>query len=197
MTHSSPTSSQDSASIDDRDLVFLRQESLSASDQALTIKGFAVATTALLVGFALSDNETPKSHKILLFLGVQLLQVVLVLMIGARRRQHANAVAYQNVFCSHVSNYEDRIKRLRGKIDLPVDRWYASSEKLLVLVLSLIGCAGSFAQLASRGEISIWLVIATWVINALATFVAVWQATSKTTIGVLIDEAEAIWKKLD
>ena len=184
-------------SIDERDVEHLFEESLHASDQALTVKGFAIATTALLVNNALSSTSSPVSHRIFLFLGVEMLQVVLVLMIGARRRKQAHAIAYQNVFIAPDSRYETRMKRLRQSGRLPLDTWFAASESLLIVLLASVGCIGSMSQLASDHHPGVMIISVTWLINIVAGVIALWQAVFKASISDLIEESEALWRSVD
>lgn len=173
----------------------LREDARRASDQALTIKGFGIATAALLAGFALSDADVPPNNRLALFSGLQLLQVVLSLMVRARREQQAHLIAYELVYGSSTSAYEQRIGRLRTrkKGRISVDRWFEVSEGALVVVLAVVGAVGTVANLwgASRPMQVIALTV-----NAIAILIAGYLAIRKRTIGQLIEGCRQEWQEL-
>lgn len=173
----------------------LREDSRRASDQALTIKGFGIATAAVLVGFALSEPEVSANNRLALFCGLQLLQVVLSLMVRARRQQQAHLLAYETVFDSTPSTYEMRMKKLRQLQNgtISVDRWFAVSEGALVLILAAVGTVGTVSNL-SGAEVPMQIFAVA--INALALLVASIFALRRRTIGHLIEDCEREWLKL-
>lgn len=173
----------------------LREDGRRAADQALTIKGFGIATAALLAGFALSDAEVPPNNRLALFSGLQLLQVVLSLMVRARREQQAHLIAYELVFGSTTSAYEQRIERLRRlrKGNIRVDRWFAISEGSLVIVLAAVGTVGTVANLSGASQL---MQIIALTVNALALLLAGFLAVRKRTIGQLIEQCRQDWLAL-
>ena len=172
--------------------VVLREDMRRANDQALTIKGFGIATAALLVGFALSDAKVPASNRLALFSGLQLLQIILTLMIGARRRQHAHLIAYQLEF-DHTRPYELRMEQLRAMKSLSLDRWFAFSEGALTLILTVVGLLGTLLSLKGAG---LSYQIGALTVNAVALITATVSALTKRTIGVLIEDAREDWRQL-
>lgn len=185
MVKSSPQDFPDETAI-------LREDMRRANDQALTIKGFGIATAALLVGFALSDAEVPADNRLALFSGLQILQIILTLMVGARRRQHAHLIAYQLEF-DVLWPYEHRMADLRSIKRLSLDRWFALSEGALTIVLSIVGLIGTLVSM--RGA-NLPFQVAALAINAFAVGVAAFAALTKRTIGVLVDEARIEWRQL-
>lgn len=170
----------------------LREDIRRSNDQALTIKGFGIATSALLAGFALSDSEVSADNRLALFSGLQLLQIILTLMVGARRRQQAHLIAYQLEF-DLIRPYEQRIADLRSINRLSLDRWFALSEGALTVILAIVGLIGTLVSI--RGA-SLPFQIVALAVNALAVGFAAVTALKKRTIGVLIEEARVEWRQL-
>lgn len=170
----------------------LREDIRRSNDQALTIKGFGIATSALLVGFALSDSDVPADNRLALFSGLQLLQIILTLMVGARRRQQAHLIAYQLEF-DLIRPYEHRMADLRSIKRLTLDRWFALSEGALTVILSVVGLIGTLVSM--RGANLPFQFVAL-VVNAFAVGFAAVTALTKRTIGVLIEEARVEWRQL-
>lgn len=173
----------------------LREDGRRASDQQLTIKGFGIATAALLAGFALSDANVPADHRLALFSGLQLLQVVISLMVRARRQQQAHLIAYELVYGSSTSAYEQRIWRLRvlKKRSISVDRWFEVSEGALVVVLAVVGAVGTVSNL-EEGSTAMKIIALT--VNTIALLIAGHFAIRKQTIGQLIEDCRKEWQEL-
>jgi len=173
----------------------LREDGRRAADQALTIKGFGIATAALLAGFALSDADVPPDNRLALFSGLQLLQVVLSLMVRARREQQAHLIAYELVYGSTTSAYEQRIERLRHlrKGAISVDRWFEVSEGALVIVLATVGAVGTVANIWGASQ---HMQIIALTVNATALLLAGYLAVRQRTIGELIEKCRKDWQDL-
>lgn len=170
----------------------LREDGRRANDQALSIKGYAIATAAVLAGFALSGEDVPADNRLALFAGLQLLQVVLSLMVRARREQQAHLIAYELVYSSGTSAYEQRMERLRRlkANGISVDRWFAVSEGALVVILAVVGTIGTVVNLPGSTLVA---KIASIIVNVMALLIAGYLAFRRRTIGNLIENCRKEW----
>jgi hypothetical protein len=170
----------------------LREDGRRANDQALSIKGYAIATAAVLAGFALSDKDVPPDNRLALFAGLQLLQVVLSLMVRARREQQAHLIAYELVYSDSTSAYEQRMERLRRlKVKgISVDRWFEVSEGALVVILATVGTIGTVVNLPGSSPAA---KVASVIVNVFALLIAGYLAFRRRTIGVLIETCRQEW----
>ncbi|MGB0113674.1 MAG: hypothetical protein WBP59_10670 [Ilumatobacteraceae bacterium] len=173
----------------------LRDEALRANDQSLALQGFTLASVALVVGAAVGANISAGT-RVVLFSGLQIVVLLIVIQVGARRRQHATIVSYLAVFHGDDGHsWEPRLQVRRNREGpLAVDRWYGWGEAAFIVFIALVGLVGSAWALSLTDDLSPVAVVLAVVVNVVGISATLVQAIRKKYIQDLMTTEIEGWK---
>jgi hypothetical protein len=200
-TSEDPTRQPDGGSVEVRqarelaEYASLRDEALRAVDQSLSLQGFTLASVALVVGAAVGA-DLGGGTRLVLFCGLQILVLLIVIQIGARRRQNATISSYLVVFHGMEGRaWESRLRERRMREGpLAVDRWYGWGEAAFTVFIALVGLVGSIWAISLSDDlnsVALGLAIA---VNVLGIVAIVAQVARKKFIQDLIGTEIEGWK---
>jgi hypothetical protein len=172
----------------------LREETLRASDQALSLQGFTLASVALVVGAAVGVN-LPGSTRLVLFSGLQIVVLLIVVQVGARRRQHATIASYLVVFHSVDGALWDSRLNQRRKLEGPlaVDRWYGWGEAAFMVFIALVGLTGTVWSISISDRLAPPVLGLAVAVNVLGVSATLLQAFRKKYIQDLMESETKAW----
>jgi hypothetical protein len=185
------------AAATDAEYSSLREEMLRANDQAMSLKGYTLASVALVVGAAVSTGVSPNT-RLVLFSALQIVLLVITIQVGARRRQQASIAAYLGVFHEpDGAGWESRLRTRRSAFGAtPVDLWYGWSEAAFTILIALVGLAGSIWAVAQSVDSHPAMLILAWAINSVVPSVTIWQSLSRRVVQDLMTGEIQAWESL-
>lgn len=175
----------------------LREEMLRANDQATSLKGYTLATVALVVGAAVAGDVSPNT-RLVLFSALQIVLLLITLQVGARRRQQASIAAYLCVFHeSQEKGWESRLRdRRTAHGPTPVERWYGWSEAAFTILIAIVGLTGSVWAVDEGVDAPSLLLVLAWLMNTIVPVATFWQSLSRRVVHDLITGENNIWQSL-